>query len=494
MDNREHALENAIIALKEGKTKEQWVEENKDTNLPYFEMTNAANVVWTLAETMKLACDYCKNGDKTLSEFANTINYQRFAPFNSYANDQTVFAYALRAHKLDKIAIAGTSQLGSYLDKLCEIDSTKFKPIISDLVACINYAAYTYCENCEHCARKQYCDRKRSANAEDHHEKYYVLDDIFDWLGFDYKFKEKKSDYPFNRKKENLRFSWGQITIPKAGIRETVMSRIKGESKPAIKELNMLYQIPYIDMTRKEPKAGVINQDISLSFRYDKEYKYGEVTKSIYEVCMYILDHAEFTNDYYIISGTEVFDFMSHYVINNQWGIGRTLNVSNPDQLYGDDKKERAKDPDNYIEHIGTEEQAVSVSSEDEDVLMKQDIPAKELNGTYAIYQLKTDEYTTSLMDDVRLAAVDRHGVTITCDRYDKVYEGNLEEFEGNLCGLLETMFDRFNNELPEGYTGRSMSVSDVIVITNYGETYVYYCDNIGFTQILGFFNNKEEI
>ena len=29
--------------------------------------------------------------------------------------------------------------------------------------------------------------------------KYFVLDDILDWLGFEYHFNDKKPEYPFNR-------------------------------------------------------------------------------------------------------------------------------------------------------------------------------------------------------------------------------------------------------------------------------------------------------
>ena len=174
--------------------------------------------------------------------------------------------------------------------------------------------------------------------------KYFVLDDILDWLGFEYHFNDKKPEYPFNRGKENVVFSWGQILIPKAGIRKTVENKISDIKELPISEIKMMYQIPFHTKCKDGSIGiGTINQDISLSFRYDKQYKYGDITKSIYEVCFYIITTAKETNDFFIIGGEDVFDFMSYYVMNNQWGIGRLLVESAPQQLYGADKLERKR-------------------------------------------------------------------------------------------------------------------------------------------------------
>ena len=43
----------------------------------------------------------------------------------------------------------------------------------------------------------------------------------------------------------------------------------------------------------------------------------------------------------------------------------------------------------------------------------------------------------------------------------------------------------RFNIDKPEEFKGRSMSVSDVVEVTNdQGNAAFYYCDNIGFKKI----------
>lgn len=165
--------------------------------------------------------------------------------------------------------------------------------------------------------------------------KYYNLQGILRFLNFDYKFQHEKQ-YPFNRDPENLEFSWGQILIPKNGIKEMVQNKISDIKEYPLKKLVMMYQIPFIDKSKNGTSycTGVINQDITLSFRYDKEYKYGDINKSIYECCFYILEHATETNDFFIMTDDILLDFFSNYIINNQWGIGRTTVSSPPQEKY----------------------------------------------------------------------------------------------------------------------------------------------------------------
>lgn len=171
-------------------------------------------------------------------------------------------------------------------------------------------------------------------------KEYYVLDDILNWMGIDYEFEKGKS-YPFTRGKENVKFGWGQILIPRYGIRQTVQNKVSDIKEIPIKEIKMMYQLPFMVTGKRGPACGIINQNISLSFRYDKEWKYGDVTKSIYEVCFAILEYAKETNDFYIIDEDYLFNFMSNFVINNQYGLGALEVVSGPEQYYGDDRREQ---------------------------------------------------------------------------------------------------------------------------------------------------------
>lgn len=156
---------------------------------------------------------------------------------------------------------------------------------------------------------------------------YYDFQDILKIIGIDRKFEKETKVFPFSRGKENVTFSWGQILIPEYGIREIVQNKISDIDEKPIDKIGMIYIIPYLT---DQNSFGIINQDISLSFMYDKEFKYGKIKKSIYEVCFYILEHSKLTNNFYIIHSVYVQDFLSRFVFNNQWGLGGTLISSQP--------------------------------------------------------------------------------------------------------------------------------------------------------------------
>lgn len=160
-------------------------------------------------------------------------------------------------------------------------------------------------------------------------EKYYNFQEILKFLGFDYEFDTKNKIYPFNRGKENVHLSWGQIIISRHGIWEMVNNKISDIKEEPISEIKMIYNIPFYENTDGKVGCGVISKNIRLTFRYDKEYKYGNISKSIYEVCFWILEHSKRTNDFYIITDDMIQIFMSYYVINNQWGLG-SLEVCSP--------------------------------------------------------------------------------------------------------------------------------------------------------------------
>lgn len=151
---------------------------------------------------------------------------------------------------------------------------------------------------------------------------YYDFKDILRFLNLDKEFENRNRSYPFTLNKNEVEFSWGQVLIPKHGIRETVQNKISNITDRPLNTLKFMYQIPF----SAKSGIGVINKNISLSFDYAHAWKYGEVTKSIYECCFWILEHASQTNDFYIIKGSNIMDFFSYCVINNQWGLG-SMNI-----------------------------------------------------------------------------------------------------------------------------------------------------------------------
>lgn len=157
--------------------------------------------------------------------------------------------------------------------------------------------------------------------------KYYSFQDILKFLSFDHEFERKDRKYPFNKGREKVEFSWGQVIIPKNGIREMVQNKISDIKEQPLSEIKMIYSIPFrVD----DGSFGSIYKDIRLTFRYDKQFKYGDITKSIYEVCFWILDKAVETNDFYIITNDTIQEFMSYCVCCNQWGLGSLVIGSSP--------------------------------------------------------------------------------------------------------------------------------------------------------------------
>ena len=62
---------------------------------------------------------------------------------------------------------------------------------------------------------------------------------------------------------------------------------------------------------------------------------------------------------------------------------------------------------------------------------------------------------------------------------YDRVFEGEVD------CKDLEDVYRKFNLEHPEGYKGRSLSVSDIVeIVDENGDSTFHFCDSIGFKQI----------
>lgn len=164
--------------------------------------------------------------------------------------------------------------------------------------------------------------------------KFYNFEDYTKFLGF-YYFLRK--EFPFNVKDyENIKCNWGTIIIPKKGIDETIQNKISDIEDKPLEEIVMLYQLSY----EYKGSIGLINKEISLSFRYDKQYKYGDINKSIEEVCYYIKEHSKRLNDFYIIYSDYIHEFLSYFVINNQYGLGREYIDNSPVENLGFLKQE----------------------------------------------------------------------------------------------------------------------------------------------------------
>ena len=113
----------------------------------------------------------------------------------------------------------------------------------------------------------------------------------------------------------------------------------------------------------------------------------------------------------------------------------------------------------------------------------------EKAQGRFQIYQLPDGEK----YHGVRFEGLDRlkaEGVQLNKDDYELVYEGIVGEFRGN--ATLEGIFTQFNTNQPADFTGHSLSVSDVIVISVDDKDTAYYCDSFGFAEMPEFFLEKE--
>jgi hypothetical protein len=69
---------------------------------------------------------------------------------------------------------------------------------------------------------------------------------------------------------------------------------------------------------------------------------------------------------------------------------------------------------------------------------------------------------------------------------YDAVYDGELDTND------LEAIYSKFNIDHPEGFTGHSLSISDVVEIYDDSGRGFHYVDRIGFKEI-EFGSNEQE-
>ena len=103
----------------------------------------------------------------------------------------------------------------------------------------------------------------------------------------------------------------------------------------------------------------------------------------------------------------------------------------------------------------------------------------------YEIYQLNAGGRDHMFMNMKELRAM---RVTPNIASYDAVYKGTLEP------GMtLDSLYTKFNVEKPEDFKGHSLSVSDVIVVSDeHGKT-AWFVDSFGFTQLPDFFTQQEQ-
>lgn len=112
-------------------------------------------------------------------------------------------------------------------------------------------------------------------------------------------------------------------------------------------------------------------------------------------------------------------------------------------------------------------------------------VEAKKQIGTFELFQLK-NSLETRYMQFEPFDRLTKHRNTVRKSNYGQVYSGKL--FSGE---TLDSIYERFNLHHPSDFRGRSLSVSDVIVIHQEGQDQAYYVDSFGFRQVPEFFSDN---
>lgn len=176
--------------------------------------------------------------------------------------------------------------------------------------------------------------------------KFYNMVQILDFLGIKYNFENNEGkQYPFKDKPSDIIFNYGYITIPREGIEKIIQNKISDKDYHNIlDEIKMLVHIPFY--CKRTQNTGNIIVNVTVGFRRDKEYKYGDVKKSLPELCYAIEKYSRKTNDFYIIED-EFNYFMSNFVMDTQWGIGAMQVVATP-QIEIDDNFKEIRDDEMF--------------------------------------------------------------------------------------------------------------------------------------------------
>lgn len=78
------------------------------------------------------------------------------------------------------------------------------------------------------------------------------------------------------------------------------------------------------------------------------------------------------------------------------------------------------------------------------------------------------------------------NGMNVEGADYAYIYGGLLSEND-----TLDSLYQTFNINHPENYTGHSLSVSDVVVVQKNGEAKAYYVDSFGFKELPDFVQQR---
>lgn len=104
----------------------------------------------------------------------------------------------------------------------------------------------------------------------------------------------------------------------------------------------------------------------------------------------------------------------------------------------------------------------------------------------YSVYQLKETDDTENL-HFMSYEWLEKQECAVARTNYDIIYAA-----ERSPEYTLDDIFAELNNHRPKGFHGYSLSVSDIVVLHENGESRAYYVDSIGFKELPDFLEHEK--
>ena len=137
-------------------------------------------------------------------------------------------------------------------------------------------------------------------------------------------------------------------------------------------------------------------------------------------------------------------------------------------------------------ESEGEPEEKASALIDRLDAAVKEQTLLSGREKQFGIYQItaRDPEHDYRFMN---LDFVKQHGMEVNRADYELVYTAPLTEKD-----TLEAIYERFNIQRPDDFTGHSLSVSDVVVLNDGDSVKACYVDSIGFAELPDFFKERK--
>ena len=165
-------------------------------------------------------------------------------------------------------------------------------------------------------------------------------------------------------------------------------------------------------------------------------------------------------------------------------------NFSSP--IYVTERMEIERGPEHYQMSMAERERFRNLEWEMQKYPQIQSLKeANLLLGTrrnFGIYQIKDDSPGENYAF-MNMSFIESHGMQIKKEDYKLVYVGELLENTS-----LDDIFERFNIDRPKDFRGHSLSVSDIVVLSDGEKVTAHFVDSISFEQLDSFLNLEEQV